>query len=114
MAEANKAYENGDEARLQAIMKEWETSPESVTGEDVGSELVRVIRKIANIKARIAHILTTINELQKSDLYELKKKVEEAEAEGKDLLKEMAEEINDKIVEAKERLRKIQVKKTRK
>ena len=52
MAEANRAYEEGDEARLQAILREWELSPESVKGDGAGAELVRVIRKIAQIEQR--------------------------------------------------------------
>jgi hypothetical protein len=47
MAEANRAYEEGDEERLRVILQEWEGSPESVKGDGPGAELVRVIRKIA-------------------------------------------------------------------
>ncbi len=50
MAEANRAYEEGDAARLEAILRDWESSPESVKGEGPGAELVRVIRKIAQIE----------------------------------------------------------------
>lgn len=47
MAEVNKAYEEGDVERLEAILSEWEMSPEAIEGEDVGSRLVRTIRMIA-------------------------------------------------------------------
>ena len=33
MTEANRAYEEGDAARLEAILRDWESSPESVKGE---------------------------------------------------------------------------------
>jgi hypothetical protein len=44
MTEANRASEMGDVARLEAILRDWESSPESVKGEGRGAELVRVIR----------------------------------------------------------------------
>src|SRR3990172_7237695 len=50
MAEVNRAYEHGDETRLRAILREWETSPEAVSGEGPGAELVRTIRKIAQVR----------------------------------------------------------------
>lgn len=34
------------EARLRAILNEWDTSPEAVTGDGIGAELIRTIRKI--------------------------------------------------------------------
>jgi hypothetical protein len=42
MAEANAAYEKGDETRLHAILQEWESSSEAVKGDGVVAELVRI------------------------------------------------------------------------
>jgi len=42
MADANRAYENGDEARLRVILEEYESSPESVIGE--GARVVQAGR----------------------------------------------------------------------
>jgi len=70
MAEANSAYEAGDEARLEAILREWETSPESVRGEGAGAELVRIIRRIAQAEARIQAIGAEIAQLRASELHE--------------------------------------------
>ena len=53
MTDANRAYEEGDEAKLRAILAEWESSPESVAGEGTAAELVRVIRKIAQVEKRL-------------------------------------------------------------
>lgn len=104
MAEANQAYAEGDEARLQAILREWETSPESVKGEGTGAELIRVIRKIAQVEERLRVIEAEMKELRESDLYQLKTRVEEAEAEGRDLLAELAAQIKEQIAQAKKRL----------
>jgi len=53
MAKANRAYEEGDEAKLQTILRDWENSPESVKGEGPGADLIRMIRKIAQVEERI-------------------------------------------------------------
>lgn len=114
MAEANQAYEEGDEALLEAILREWETSPESVKGEGVGADLVRVIRKITQVKERLKVIEVEIDQLKDSDLYQLKVKVEEAEDEDRDLLEEMAMHLDEQIVLARQELKKMKAKKRRK
>jgi predicted transcriptional regulator len=104
MAEANRAYADGDEARLQAILREWEESPESVTGEGPGAELIRVIRKIAQVEERLRTIEAEMARLKASELFQLKSKVEEAEAEGRDLLAEMARLVDQRVAVAHKRL----------
>lgn len=104
MAEANRAYEDGDEERLEAILREWENSPESVKGEGVGTDLVRIIRKIAQVEERFRTIEIEITQLKESDLYKLKLKVEEAEKQGQDLLAEMAKQLDKQISDARKRL----------
>lgn len=103
MAEANRAYEEGDEARLEAILREWEGGRESVRGEGPGAELVRVIRKIARVEERLRTIQRQIAELLESDLYQLKTKVEEAANKGRDLLAEMAAQLDEQIAAARKR-----------
>jgi len=107
MTDANRAYEEGDEAKLRAILAEWESSPESVAGEGTAAELVRVIRKIAQVEKRLSVIETEITQMEESDLYQLKTKVEAAENEGQDLLDEMASRVKEEIASASERLARI-------
>ncbi len=104
MADANRAYEEGDEAKLRAIFAEWESSPESVEGEGTAAELVRIIRKISQVEKRLRIIETEIAHLKGSDLCQLKTKVEAANNEGRDLLAEMALRVKDEISLASERL----------
>ncbi len=104
MAEANKAYEEGNEIRLREILREWESSPEAVKGDGVAAELIRVIRKIAQVQERLRTIEATIADLQSFDLYRLKSAVESAEAEERDLLAEMASRLDRQIAEARQRL----------
>lgn len=104
MAEANCAYEEGNEDRLREILEQWESSSEAVEGEGTGAELIRVIRKIAQVEARLRAIDAEMSELKTSDLWQLKEKVEEAENKERDLLSEMATVIETKIAEAKQSL----------
>ena len=113
MAEANRAYEEGDEARLQRILREWECSPESVKGDGPGADLVRVIRKIAQVEERLRTIETEIAQLEESDLYKLWVEFWGAEPvrsllEG-DLLEEMASRLDQQIAEARSRLADIDI-----
>lgn len=107
MAEANQAYENGDEARLRAILEEYQSSPETVLGDGTGAELIRVIRKIAQVKKRIAEIQTETKSLRESELFELKTRVDEGTQQGRDLLHEMSVVVNARIDERRATLRKM-------
>ena len=104
MAEVNLAYENGDEAKLRSVLADWESSPDTVEGEGVGAELIRVIRKIAQIQKRLTDIDAEIQQLNTSDLYRLRVKADEAGKQGRDLLKEMASQVEQQVAAAKKRL----------
>jgi hypothetical protein len=101
MTKANRAYQENDSEKLRAILTEWEDSPDSVKGKGAGAELVRLIRKIAQVEDRLRRIELETVKLKESDLYKLKKKVEAAEIQGKDLLSEMGEEVEKEISKAK-------------
>ena len=104
MTEANRAYEEGDAAGLEAILRDWESSPESVKGEGPGAELVRVIRKIAQVEDRLKGIDAEIARLEETDIYQLENQVDQAEEEGRDLLAEMAAGVDQQVAEARGRL----------
>jgi len=53
MAQINGAYERGDLKVLQTMSDELAISPEAVLGDGVGAELIRIIRKIAQIDRRL-------------------------------------------------------------
>jgi hypothetical protein len=89
MARVNLAYETGDEASLGRILDEWRFSPDSVEGDAIGSKLVRVIRAIAQIKARLENIRQESEELQGSELFCLRQAATVARAEDRDLLGEI-------------------------
>lgn len=104
MAEVKRACEKGDVDRLEAILREWETSPEAAEGEDVGPRLVGVIRKLARVRDRILQIEKEMQALMESDLYELKRKYEEAEQASRDLFQEMVSRVEVDIQAANQKL----------
>lgn len=104
MKMVNEAYSRGDEEQLRALLREWHFSPESVEGGGPGAELVRVIRKIARVQRRLAAIDAELEDIRHSALYDLRRQVEEAATEGRDLLAEMATRVEGRIGEARERL----------
>jgi hypothetical protein len=109
MARANRAYEVGDEDTLEAILRDWDASPDSVKGDGMGADLVRVIRKIAQVENRLRQINNEMEQLKNYDLYQLKTRVEEGERNQRDILAEMVARVDKDIVDARSRLSKISI-----
>lgn len=110
MAEANQAYENGDIEQLQAILQDWESSPESLTGEGISFDLIRIIRQIAQGRERLKIIQTEIQLLEQTELGQLRKKILQAKENGQDLLADMANELDEQINNLKEKLEQLKAK----
>lgn len=104
MAEANEAYERSDESRLTKILEKYECSADAVQGEGPGAELIRVIRRISQARGRLSEIEAELQELLRSDLCQLKSRVDEAEREGRDVLNEMVSKVEEQIAQARQRL----------
>jgi hypothetical protein len=103
MAQANAAYSQGDAEALQRILDEFGNSPESVRGEGVGAELVRIIRQIHQARKNIAAIENELSSLRASEIAQLKQDVEKAEKEGRDLLAELEASVQVRIADAKKK-----------
>jgi chromosome segregation ATPase len=97
MAEANRAYEAGDAEALQRILDEYEDGADSVKGEGIGAELVRLIRQISQARQRVSAIERELAALRQSEIGLLKQQAEEKEQEGRDLLAELAAVVREKI-----------------
>lgn len=104
MAQVNQAYENGDEEKIREILRSWENSPESIKGEGVAPELIRMIRKIAQVQQRLNAISSEIDLLETTELYKLKLSVNVAEKSGRNLLAEMAAQLDEQILMAQHKL----------
>jgi hypothetical protein len=97
MAEANLAYRRGDADALRRILEEYKSSPESVKGEGVGADLVRVLRQIDRIVKRLAQIEFEVMELTSSEIAKLMATAETAKTKGRNLLAEMKKDILHRI-----------------
>jgi hypothetical protein len=97
MAAINAAYSAGDEEAMRRILASWEIDPANVSEGGIGADLVRLIRQIAAVKIRIAEIVAEILALASSDLGALYRHRGEAEAAGRDLLQELALNVEDHI-----------------
>jgi DnaJ-domain-containing protein 1 len=104
MAAANQAYEDADEDRLRAILHQWQSSPESVKGEGIGAELIRLLRQISQSRERLKSIEKEIEAVKQTELHQLKSQVLVAEQAGKDLFAEMALQLDQQISSAQQRL----------
>ena len=101
MAQANDAYSRGDAEALQRILDEFGNSPESVQGEGVGAELVRIIRQIHQAKTNIAAIEQELDRLRASEIVQLKQDTEAAQQQGRDLFDEIATDVRERIANVK-------------
>jgi len=104
MAEVNAAYEKGDEAGLREIIRNWHASPETVEGSGTAADLVRAIRKIAQVESRLHGIALEFERIRGDELFDLSQKAAAAGVEGRDLLAEMAARVDLQIADARRRL----------
>lgn len=103
MAQVNLAYERGDLNAIEKIMKDYGEDPEAITGEDIASRIVKTIRRIAQLRRRIEDVERELEALKNSDLYLLRKSIEEQEAEGGDPLGDLAYDLKRQIEEKRKR-----------
>ncbi len=97
MAELNEAYARGDEPRMREILQNWESSPETVTGNGETADLERLTRTIAQVRIKIREVAGELRRLKLSERYRLMLRVEEARIRGEDLLGELAEQLRAEI-----------------
>lgn len=104
MAELNRAYSSGDQQMLDRLVEEYRVSPEMVVGTSIGDDLVRCIRQISQVRTRLENIKVEMAAHRESDLFELFEKYRAEGAEGRDLLKQMAERAKTHIKKTERRL----------
>ena len=104
MSEANRAYRNSDEMVLREILAQWQdrlddgTNPAPRTPNDL-------TRQAKQMQRRIGEIAAELNRLFGSPLYELFLAAKLAQANGRDLLQEMADKLDSQIAAAQQQLR---------
>ncbi|MBC8283144.1 MAG: hypothetical protein H8E32_04965 [Nitrospinae bacterium] len=105
MAKLNQAYDKLDEEAIRSVLVEWETEGFSEDSLELGEQLERAVLQLAQIRNRLNHISDELEELQLSEMHQLKLNIESAELEGRDLLQEIADDIEEKINKSKSRIR---------
>lgn len=98
MAEANRAYAEEDRVTLQAILEEWELSPETAVAVGTAGELALVTRRIARVVERIRGVELEMARLRSTDLYRLIQRVQDARWRGRDIIAEMASRLDAEIL----------------
>lgn len=99
MARVNVAYERGDQNAIENIVSEYGIDPEAITGEDIASQIVKAIRRIAQLNRRILEIEKEREILKSQEIYQLKITIEETEAMGGDPLGDLAKKLLVEISE---------------
>ena len=101
MAQLNEAYGQCDVEAIQRILDEFGNSPESVEGEGVGAELVRIIRQIHQARKNIEAIEKELSGLRDSEIAQLRHDAESAQQQGRDLFDELEAEVRERITSVK-------------
>ena len=104
MAEANRAYADGDEEQLRLILAAWQQSPEAVQGTDPAAMRLRLTRRAAQLEERLASLERGFADMRALPLWQLKAKVDEAAAAGRDLLGDLLARLRRDILVARNRL----------
>lgn len=104
MAQVNLAYERGNQQAIEKLIKEYGQDPEAITGGDVASRIVKSIRRIAQLRRRMEEVEREMDAMQQTEIYELKKTIEETEALGGDPLGDLAKQLMQELSERKIRL----------
>lgn len=104
MVEVNRAYESGAEDRLQELLEAGESLQAVESDGAMSTEMILLLRRIAEAKQRIAEIDADIEEATSAELYKLKLRVENSEAMGIDLFADLLSQVDRQIRKAKNRL----------
>jgi hypothetical protein len=104
MAQINKAYERGDLDEIERLVEEYRAgcAPERVL--TLEEELEFLERQITRVKQRLVDIEKEIVSLTDTDLARLMRDAERGRAKGRNVLKELAEDLQSRISDSLRRL----------
>ncbi len=104
MAEVNRLNEAGDEEGLRRFLESAGDRPEAIQGEGIAFDIVRAIRKAAQLRDRLAEIESLLDVVQQDQWFLLREEVRNAAKEGRDILAEMAVGLKVEIGQAEAKL----------
>jgi hypothetical protein len=103
MAEASRAYREGDAASLHTLLGDEELQSFCASGHGV-SAVEDLNGRVLRLQEELRTIEFGIKRIRQDGLYRLKLSVEEAAGQGRDALDEMAQRIDRQISKARRRL----------
>lgn len=106
MSEANRAYRSGDEMVLHEILSQWHAGRRSEVVKEAAPHGLE--KQIDRMQRRIRAIEAELNRLVASRLYELFAAANLAQQRGRDLLREMADQLDEQIAAARLRLEQLE------
>ena len=104
MTQVNLAYERGDQQAIEKLVSEYGQDPEAITAGDVASRLVKSIRRIAQLRRRMGEVQQQLDDMQQTEIFQLKQTIEETEAMGGDPLGDLAKQLMQELSELKIKL----------
>lgn len=104
MAKLNDAYSAGDQNLLNRLVEEYRDSPDLVRGDSIGDQLVRVIRQISQVAARLKTLKSEKLTLELSEAFEMREKVRIEQLAGRNYFKQMSGRTKTHIMKSQRRL----------
>ncbi|MGI8494324.1 MAG: hypothetical protein ACR2L1_03285 [Pyrinomonadaceae bacterium] len=104
MAKLNDAYSAGDQNLLNRLVEEYRDSPDLVRGDSIGDQLVRVIRQISQVAARLKTLKSEKLTLELSEAFEMREKVRIELLAGRNYFKQMSGRTKTHIMKSQRRL----------
>jgi hypothetical protein len=104
MAKLNEAYSAGDQNRLNKLVEDFRDSPDLISGDSIGDNLVRAIRQIYQVKNRLKELRSELLTAELSEVYILREKHNAEMLEGRNMIKQMAERTKTLVKKSQRRL----------
>jgi hypothetical protein len=104
MAAASRAYADSDEAALHRILDGEAARPDAIKGDDTGAKLVRVLRQIADVRARLTELVALRAALEADPMWRLFDTVRVASERGEDPLDQTDRDLRRRIGSARAKL----------
>ena len=104
MAALNEAYSSNDASAIERLIQGEAARPEAVTGEDTGSRLVRVLRRLAQVRGRFTELVQLTESIRADPLFQLFEFVRSEWVQGDDVLAPDEADLRGRIASARAQL----------
>lgn len=97
MADLNEAYAKGDKDAIRNIVDQYNASEDAVQGEGVGYDLMRMIRRLYQIRNHITELVSMKASLEQTDDWANVLAAREAEDRGENYFRNFSEKLMKRI-----------------